>query len=213
MQQPRAELVLQRRIPVPAKVAAVGPLEAQLCIAARESESENVSVRCVRASRQSMNGTHQHQPRDELDREPLARRLRRHPHRVVEHRVEDALLPLPFRVVRARTRSAADQRPYGGQKRTVRRGRDWRAELRGRRRLATQAPRDVLRHARGVRGGFRLRACRGHAARLALLRGPGGWRFCARVRREGRELAKDEVELLEEWLELRSSSISKDPGS
>ena len=50
------------------------------------------------------------------------------------------------------------------------------------------------------------------AARLALLRGPGGWRFCARVRREGRELAKDEVELLEEWLELRSSSISKDPG-
>ncbi len=114
------------------KSPGVGPLEAQLCIAARETESENVSVRCVRASRQTMNGTHQHQPRDELDREPLARRLRRYAHRVVEHRVEDAL-PFPFRVVRARTRSAADQRPYGGQKRTVRRGRDWRAELRGRR--------------------------------------------------------------------------------
>ncbi len=189
----------------------MGPLEAQLCIAARETESENVSVRCVRASRQTMNGTHQHQPRDELDREPLARRLRRYAHRVVEHRVEDAL-PFPFRVVRARTRSAADQRPYGGQKRTVRRGRDWRAELRGRRGLPTQAPRDVLRHARGVGGGFRLRACGRHAARLALLRGPGRWRFCAGVRHEGRELAKDEVELLEEWLELRSSSISTDPG-
>lgn len=75
-----------------------------------------------------MNGTHQHQPRDELDREPLARRLRRHAHRVVEHRVEDAL---PFRVVRARTRPSVDQRPYGGQKRPVRRGRDRRAELRG----------------------------------------------------------------------------------
>lgn len=45
MQQPRAELVLQRRIPVPAEVAVVASLETQLCITQKAKAKRNRVVR------------------------------------------------------------------------------------------------------------------------------------------------------------------------
>ena len=151
--------------------------------------------------------TYQNQPTDELDRVPFRRRRRRRLHRVVHNGLKDG----GDRLVRLRP---ANERPDGRQERDVRLGRN-RARERAALGLAQEELHDVRAHPfyLACLGRGRGRADRCCCASGAGCAGPAPWRRrlgggvpLGRQGEEGRELAEDEVEVLEGLLGFDVSS-------